>query len=184
MKWLTLLLLALVVTAMVAITPESSPTADAFTRYVNAKGMISLPEDFRNNFSHLGSWFVPEGDASGFHDVYMQPEAVDYYRKNSRFPDGAVLVKELRAHDSKPMTTGTPAWANQTLKQWFVMVKDEKGRFKNSHNWGEGWGWALFQPGKKGNISSNFRNDCLTCHIPAKESDWIYVEGYPTLAGK
>ncbi len=166
MKWITPLLLILLVAAMPAITPEPSPTVDAFTRYVEDNGAISMPEDFRKNFSHLGSWFVPEGDASGFHDVYMQPEAVGYYRKNGRFPDGAVLIKELRAHDSKAMTTGTPAWANQTLKQWFVMVKNEKGRFKESANWGEGWGWALFRPGKNGNVSQSFRADCLGCHIP------------------
>lgn len=36
---------------------------------VNSKGEISLPADFRKTMSHLGSWFVPEGEASGFHDV-------------------------------------------------------------------------------------------------------------------
>ena len=52
------------------------------------------------------------------------------------------------------MTTGTVGHAD-TLKGWFVMVKDSKGRY----------------PG----------NDCLSCHLPAEASDWICVQGYPSL---
>ena len=185
MKALIRPLLVLTTAALLAMTPKPAGSEKAlektFGTYVDEKGTIAMPEDFRKDFSHLGSWFVPEGEASGFHDVYAQAEAVDHYRKNGSFPDGAVLVKELRAHDSKAMTTGVPAWANTILKQWFVMVKDEKGRFKDNGSWGEGWGWALFQPGKKGNVSKNFRTDCMGCHVPAKATDWIYVEGYPTL---
>ena len=98
------------------------------------------------------------------------------------FPDGAVIVKELRAHSSGDYTTGEGvSYANETLKQWFVMVKDTKGRFPDNAIWGNGWGWALFQPGKDGNVATDYEADCLGCHIPAEASDWIYVEAYPTL---
>jgi hypothetical protein len=30
-------------------------------------------------------------------------------------------------------------------------------------------------------VASDFRTDCLGCHLPAKKSDWIYVDGYPVL---
>ncbi len=164
-----------------ATLPEGNLAAKTYTTHVSGTGEISLPADFRKGLAHLGSWFVPEGDASGFHDVYTQPEAIEAYRRTGSFPDGAVLIKELRGHDSGPMTTGVPAWANDTLKQWFVMVKDTEGRFPGNDSWGDGWGWALFQPGKTGNVSTNYKSDCLGCHIPAKQTDWIYVQGYPTL---
>lgn len=97
----------------------------AGTVVVDAKGNISLPEDFRQNMSHLGSWFVPEGDASGFHDVYMTADAVNHFRASGKFPDGAVMVKKLRGHKSGNYTTGqNVAFAGGGLKQWFVMVKD------------------------------------------------------------
>ena len=42
----------------------------AFSSNVDAKGSVQFPDNFRMTMVHLGSWFVPEGDASGFHDVY------------------------------------------------------------------------------------------------------------------
>lgn len=157
-----------------------------FSPYVDEKGQISLPDDFRINMVHLGSFFVPEGEASGFHDVYSSAETIVYYRKHGKFPDGATLVKELRAHASGDYTTGkNVSYATGDIKQWFVMVKDAKGRFPDNPIWGEGWGWALFKtdnPTK--NVSTSYKKDCLSCHFPAKDNDWIYVEGYPTLAPK
>jgi len=62
------------------------------------------------------------------------------------------------------------------------MVKDTKGRFKNNPIWGDGWGWALFKTDDTSkNASNDYKADCLGCHMPAKQNDWIYVEGYPTL---
>ena len=149
---------------------------------VDAKGHISLPEDFRQHMSHLGSWFVPEGDASGFHDVYMTPDAVSHFQAKGQFPNGAVIVKELRGHKTGNYTTGqNVAFAGGGLKQWFVMVKDTDNSYPDNPSWGDGWGWALFQPGKEGNVSNNYKTDCLGCHVPARSNDWIYVEAYPTL---
>ena len=175
-------ILVLVGIALMAATPSSpTPLAVTFDTIVSDSGDISLPDDFRKNMAHLGSWFVPEGDASGFHDVYTQPETIGRFRETGVFPDGAVLVKELRGHDAAQLTTGRANWSNDTLKQWFVMVKDSTGRFSGNANWGDGWGWALFQPGKDGNVSLSYRADCLGCHVPAKQTDWVYVAGYPTL---
>lgn len=157
-----------------------------FSPYVDDKGQISLPDDFRINMIHLGSFFVPEGEASGFHDVYASAETAKYYRKKGKFPDGATLVKELRAHATGDYTTGKDvSYATGEIKQWFVMVKDAGNRFPGNPIWGEGWGWALFKtdsPAK--NVSTSYKKDCLGCHVPAKDNDWIYVEGYPTLAPK
>lgn len=57
-----------------------------------------------------------------------------------------------------------------------------KGRFKDNANWGEGWGWALFEaPNRNINTSKGYQESCLSCHVPAKQTDWVYIEGYPTL---
>lgn len=153
------------------------------SKVVDDKGSIKLPENFKINMVHLGSWFVPEGGASGFHDVYTDKAAVMYYRENGKFPDGAVIVKELRASKAGDYTTGANvSHATGQLKQWFVMVKDSKGMYPKNASWGDGWGWALFKPGDtKTNVSSDYKVDCLTCHVPAKDTDWIYTEAYPVL---
>jgi len=164
----------------------AAETKSGFSAFVDKKGNISLPKDFRKTMSHLGSWFVPTGDASGFHDVYAQQSDVTAYRKTGKFPDGAVIIKELRASNAADYTTGkNVSFANETIKQWFVMIKDAKNRFPNNKNWGNGWGWALFKTDNPDlNVSKDFQKDCLGCHIPAKENDWVYIEGYPTLTGR
>ena len=156
---------------------------DTFSNHVSAEGVIKFPEGFRTSMVHLGSWFVPEGPASGFHDVYTEKATVEAYRKTGKFPDGATLVKELRASKAGDYTTGSGVnHSTGELKQWFVMIKDSKGRFNDNSLWGDGWGWALFKPGSKNiNAASNYQADCLGCHQPAKTNDWVYSEAYPIL---
>lgn len=132
---------------------------------------------------HLGSWFVPDGGASGFHDVYTERGSLEAFQESGRFPDGATLVKELRASESGNYSTGANvSHATDALKQWFVMIKDEKGRFDGNPLWGDGWGWALYKPNDpEKNVATDYKVDCLGCHIPAKSNDWVYTEAYPIL---
>ena len=174
------------VTTLFSLAVSTVTADDIFSSYVDAKGNISFPDGFRTSMVHLGSWFVPEGGASGFHDVYTEKTSVDAYRKTGQFPDGATLVKELRASKTGDYTTGKGvSHSTDGLKQWFVMVKDAKGRHANNPLWGDGWGWALFKPGDKAsNAASNYQADCLGCHQPAKANDWVYTEAYPILGSK
>jgi hypothetical protein len=115
------------------------------------------------------------------HVVYASPDTVAAYRKDGRFPDGSVLVKEVFEATTAAMTTGTVSRA-QKLQGWFVMVKDSKNSHPGNRLWGEGWGWSWFDAANPVKTTSkDFRNDCLGCHIPAKATDWIYVSGYPGL---
>ncbi len=173
--------LAGVLTAALMVSPVIAH--EGFSRYVDEQGNISFPEGFRTNMVHLGSWFVPAGDASGFHDVYTEKATAEAYRSTGKFPDGATLVKELRASNEGSYTTGQGvSYATDGLKQWFVMIKDTKGRFGDNPLWGDGWGWALFKPDDKAkNVATKYKTDCLGCHIPAKANDWVYTEAYPTL---
>lgn len=184
-----LLVLILITVISVAVSPAANAetmganSSSSFSDHVDDSGNISFPEDFRVTMVHLGSWYVPDGDASGFHDVYTEAESALAYRATGKFPDGATIVKELRAASNGNYTTGKGvAYANDSVKQWFVMVKDTQGRFPGNPLWGDGWGWALFASSDKSkNAASNYRSDCLGCHVPAQANDWIYIEAYPTL---
>ncbi|MGQ7844885.1 cytochrome P460 family protein [Granulosicoccus sp. 3-233] len=168
--------------ALSGIQMTSVVAQESFSPHVDADGSISLPEDFRINMVHLGSWFVPEGGASGFHDVYTEKASAEAYRETGMFPDGATLVKELRAHVSGSYTTGAGVGYATDLKQWFVMVKDSSNRFAANPVWGDGWGWALFTLDDPAtNAATDYKADCLGCHTPAKDKDWLYTEAYPTL---
>ena len=161
-----------------------APRAADFSSYVSKDGAISLPKDYRETFLHLGSWAVakkPSDPVFELHNVYAPLKDIQSFRKDGMFPDGATLVKEVTKVGSDKMTTGESSWSTDT-KIWFVMVKDSKGRFPDNDLWGDGWGWALFEakdPAR--NVATDYTSDCKTCHIPAKQDDWIYVRGYPVL---
>lgn len=180
---------SILTSALVATNAVYSQQANqsSFSPYVDPDGAITRPTNYRTQWAHLGSFAVIPGEevedpaAPGFHDVYTQPSTVEAYRKSGQFPDGAVLVKEIRTLDSAIMTTGEAYWAAEP-SVWFVMVKNRKGRFPNNPKWGDGWGWALFKAENPSvDVSKNYKEDCLSCHLPAKETDWVYVQGYPTL---
>ncbi len=166
---------------------DGSSTSDAsgFSPYVTKDGGISLPADYRERFLHLGTWAVAKKqDQPVFeeHSVYAPAKDVQAYRRDGKFPDGAVLVKEINNVGSDQLTTGQSSWSTNT-KVWFVMVKDARGRFPGNGLWGDGWGWALFEAkDPKRNVATDYKSDCLPCHVPAKKDDWVYVRGYSLLA--
>ena len=152
---------------------------------VDKAGNIRKPEDYRDRYQALGTFAVTafNGDTE-MHYTYAPPGTAEYYRKNKKFADGTVLVKEVFATDHAQMTTGDAHWAS-AIKVWFIMIKDAKGRYPGNPLWGDGWGWALYKsdaPDKQ--VATNYKKDCLGCHVPAEATDWVYIQGYPVLGAK
>ena len=152
---------------------------------VDKAGNIRKPMDYRDLYQFLGT-YTPTGSNGDteMHVTYASPGAAQYYRKNGKFADGTVLVKETFMTDHAQFTTGDARWATNT-NVWFVMIKDSKHRFPNNPLWGDGWGWALFKadaPDKQ--VATSFKKNCLSCHVPAQSTDWLYVQGYPVLKSK
>jgi len=192
---LAVLFFATILLAGVALAETDKPVASN----VDPKtGAISVPEDY-TLWPTLGTWTHAkvDGDAATIHEyhvVYTQPETIEYYQKKRRFPDGAVLVKELLHAESMSMTTGPVVGHATTLKGFFVLVRDTKGRFKNSSLWGDGWGWSFFNADDLvKTTSTDYKIDCVPCHTPAKDlapqnakkdDKWIYTLGYPVLRKK
>ena len=164
----------------------SKATADepAARAVVDAHGSLRVPAGYRTSYQFLGSWAVADGvgkSPSQLHVVYASRATITAYLKDKRFPDGSVLVKEVFQTETGKMMTGTVSRA-QTLKGWFVMVKDSENTHPGNALWGDGWAWSWFDadnPSKT--TSTNYKGDCLPCHVPARATDWIYVQGYPPL---
>jgi Cytochrome P460 len=157
------------------------PKAEAV---VDANGNLHVPDAYRTTYQSLGTWAVAADQGEGskeLHVVYASPGTITAYRKSGRFPDGAVFVKEVIEAATGQMTTGTVSRA-ETLKGWFVMMKDSKGRYAGNKLWGDGWGWSWFDAADPlKTTSTDYKTDCLPCHVPAQASDWVYVDGYPPL---
>ncbi|MGI9327878.1 MAG: cytochrome P460 family protein [Pseudomonadales bacterium] len=183
-----------VIISMASLCTSSASMADdrfasAYKDLVDNVGNITLPADFRAEWTFLGTWSVAEKTvgsadagkrgAAGLHNVYTQPGVAQFYQKNGAFPDGAIVIKELLKGKTAPMTTGTVSHGTE-VEGWFVMVKDTQQRFRENPLWGDGWGWVLFGPDRVAQTTS-YKTECLTCHVPAKDTDWIYIDGYPML---
>lgn len=161
---------------------ESRPVVVPPGKFSAADGSIRLPEDYRR-WTHLGTWYVAEGKNGEInsHQIYAEPEAVAEFRKTQKWPHGATIVKEVRSTKSGKLTTGQGTW-DGPMQLWFVMVKDTKRTFPGNPIWGRGWGWGLYMADDpKKNTCTDYKIDCLGCHIPAQKTDWVFQHGYPVL---
>jgi len=181
----SMVVLALVVLACYPQVKSQTESPSKGFGLVDKTGNIRKPADFKDLYQTLGVYTpVDLNNNTEMHYTYASPGTAAYYRKTGKFADGTVLVKEVFATDHAQMTTGDAHWASGT-KVWFVMIKDEKGRYPGNPLWGDGWGWALFKsdaPDKQ--VATDYKKDCLGCHIPAKATDWVYIQGYPVLKSK
>ena len=59
-------------------------------KYVGKDGAITLPEDYRLKWIHLGSWYIEDkkGGPGEVHDVYAEPETVAAFRKYWQMASG------------------------------------------------------------------------------------------------
>lgn len=187
--WFPLTVIAITVAALVQFytmrpgQADEAPTA-GFTECVDVKGNISLPDDFETRYVHLGTVAVaskPGEPVKELHGTYTRKEDLEAFQRDGRFPDGAVLVKDVRAVTGEKLTTGTASYS-AAVKIWFVMVKDSQGRFPGNDLWGDGWGWGLFEgKDRKKQVAVNYATECRSCHVPVRDSDWIYTKCYPAL---
>jgi Cytochrome P460 len=170
--------------AMVAVAAFGQMDATKPESVADASGNLHVPDVYRTIYHSLGTWAVGADQGPGakeLHVVYASPGTIAAYRSNGSFPDGAVLVKEVFETATGKMTTGTVSHA-ETLKGWFVMVRDTKGLHPDNKLWGDGWGWSWFDAVNPSKTTSNdYKADCRPCHVPAQATNWIYVGGYPTL---
>jgi len=162
------------------VRPQRTTSFDGF-QLVDKSGNIRKPADYRDRYELLGTYMVLDPKGDQMHVTYASPGTAAYYRKTGKFPDGSVMVKEIFSTDKAKLTTGDAHWASG-IQVWFVQIKDEKNRYSNNPLWGDGWGWALFKadaPDKQ--VATDYKKDCLGCHVPAKSTDWTYIQGYPVL---
>jgi hypothetical protein len=170
--------------AGIALHFTSASAADPQRGVADKQGNLRVPENYRAHFEYLGTWSIAASGNPGakeMHIVFASPGTVSAYKRSKTFPDGTVLIKEVVQTTTEPMTTGTVSRYSHLLG-WFVMQKDSKNTHAGNALWGDGWGWSWFDADKPTKTTSmDYKKDCLPCHQPAKSTDWIYLQGYPTL---
>ncbi len=118
---------------------SQSPDTPKGFQFVDKAGNIRKPSGVRDTYQMLGAYTVLDPKGNQMHMTYATPGTPAAYRKTGKFPDGTVLVKEVLGTEHAQMTTGDAHWASGT-KVWFVLIKDDKGRYPGNPLWGDGWG--------------------------------------------
>ncbi|MFA5949432.1 MAG: cytochrome P460 family protein [Hyphomicrobium sp.] len=163
-----------------AVNQQAKPST------VEAEPVLRVPTaDYRRDWVQLGTFSVladkPENGAKQLHAVYTARENLAAYLKDGKFPDGAVIVKDVWAAKTEPLTTGTASYAGD-LAGRFVMIKDAAGKLGSGPRFGDGWGWAFYEGSETSKtVTADYKSACLTCHEPARKQDLLYLQGYPIL---
>jgi len=192
---------AAVATLVVGATLGTSFGTDAVAESVRgwgpkwtASGELELPKDFRT-WVFLGAPLTPNALNDGnagfpeYHNVYVQPEAYQSYRKTGQFPEGTILVKELQLTLSGTNTDGSRiepsgrGYFPGTLNGIDISVKDSE-RFKDTN----GWGYFNFghhaQPYAQ-TAAAQSKDACAGCHMSANGTNMVFTRFYtPILEAK
>jgi hypothetical protein len=85
------------------INAQSKAVFDGF-KVVDKNGNISKPGDYRDIFQMIGAYAVIDPKGNELHYSYASPGAIDSYRRNKKFADGTVLVKEVFGTEHAQLT--------------------------------------------------------------------------------
>jgi hypothetical protein len=146
-----------------------------------ADGKLVFPKDYRS-WVYLSTGLdmsyrdTAPGTAHAFDSVFVNREAYEGYMKTGTWPDGTVMVLEVRKGQSKGSINQAGMFQTDLLGAE-VHVKDTT-RFKKD-------GWAFFP--KRGEDPSKAlpeTSDCNVCHEQHGAVDTTFVQFYPTLMPK
>ena len=148
-----------------------------------ADGKLKRPVGYRK-WTYVGEVVTPndmnDGEASfpEFHSVYMDPQSFAAYEQTGKFPDGAVVVKELSSVGSNNASSGNGYFQGE-FTGLEAAIKDSR-RFKD-----EPGNWAYFSFGHKyplkAEASKNAAAACNQCHQDSAKTDWVFTQYYPVL---
>jgi hypothetical protein len=152
-------------------------SAQASAAQYTPEGLMQLPKDYRD-WVFLSSGMDMSYSAGGmdhhmFDNVFVNPDAYKVFVSTGTWPDGAVLLTEVRRGTGKGSINKSGTFQTTEIMGVEVHVKDSK-RFAGS--------WAFFafdgdQPAKMIPQSAG----CYSCHAAHAAVDNTFVQFYPTL---
>ncbi|MCW5981438.1 MAG: cytochrome P460 family protein [Bryobacteraceae bacterium] len=150
-----------------------------------ADGALIRPSNYREWIflsSGLGMTYGPNAPASGaplrFDNVFVNPSSYQAFRRTGRWPDGTVLVLEVRESQSRGSINERGHYQT-SIAAIEANVKDSR-RFPNG-------GWAFFDLTPRGEDSPKAvsavppGNNCEKCHSTNGAVDNTFVQFYPEL---
>ena len=114
-----------------------------------------------------------------FHNVYIDPESYNEYKKTGKFRDGTLMVKELVSVGSKSAASGN-GYFQGDFTGLEVAMKDSKQFPKEPGNWGY---FSFTNPDGtlKSKATAFPTAECNACHQAAAAEDLVFTQYYPIL---
>jgi Cytochrome P460 len=143
-------------------------------------GQLRAPEQYRD-WVYLSSGFDMSYNPGGqmgaqhqFDNVFVNPEAYRVFKEKGTWPDGTMLVLEVRGAEGRASINQNGSYQGSQVRGVEVHVKDST-RFQGN--------WAFFgfdsnKTAQKIPVSA----DCYSCHQQHGAVDTTFVQFYPTLA--
>jgi hypothetical protein len=154
------------------------PGWGAALRYTPDGGMVR-PADYRD-WIFLSSGLDMSYDAAAmkmdhsmFNNVFVNPEAYRVFLQTGHWPDGTMLVLEVRKAGTAQSPLRHGQYQTGDLMGLEAHVRDAS-RFKN------GWAFFSFDDGGTGKKIAE-GSDCERCHEAHAAVDTSFVQFYPTL---
>lgn len=148
-------------------------------------GELQRPVGFRE-WVYVGTPVTPNDMNNGkapfpeFHNVYVDPSTWSQWKETGRFPDGAVVIKELISVGSKKAVSGNGYFMGEYIGL--------EAAIKSSSDFPDEPGnWAYFSFSTpdhetlKGSSEPFPTSSCNSCHDANAGDDWVFTQYYPAL---
>jgi hypothetical protein len=149
----------------------------------NAEGELIRPEGYRE-WVYVGTPLTPNDMNRGkapfpeFHNVYIDRESFDEWKRSGTFRDGTILMKELVSVGSKQASSGKGYFMGEYIG--LEATIKSKDRFPD-----EPGNWGYFSFGHEIPLAVTATafpaSDCNACHEDNAADDWVFTQFYPVL---
>ena len=179
---LLLCVFALLISLALQAKSQKAVAARVDAARYSASGDLMFPSDYREwiflssgvNMSYSPNAGAAEPDRPIFDNVFVNPESYRAFLADGRWPDGTVMVLEIRRGSNKGSINQAGHYQGTDLRDIEVHVKDTQ-RFEG--------GWAFFGFTREGGGGKKFAQSasCYSCHQEHGAVDTTFVQFYPTL---
>jgi hypothetical protein len=150
-------------------------------------GKLRRPTGYRE-WIHVGTPVTPNDLNDGaaafpeFHNVYIDPESWNHWKKTGEFRDGTVMIKELISVSAKGATSGNGYFMGD-----FIGLEAEIKSSKYFPDEPGNWAYFSFTQPDHESLAKEATafptTACNACHDAAAADDWVFTQYYPVLRG-
>ena len=176
-------LVGIIMISIVALLTANAVSAkESFTI---KNGELQRPTGYRE-WIQVGTPLTPNDLNDGkanfpeFHNVYIDPESWDHWKKTGKFREGTVFVKEMVSVGSKSAASGNGYFMGEFIGLE-VTIKS-KAAFPNEPG---NWAYFSFSSPDHKTIKETAQAfpaaACNSCHEKSAKDDFVFTQYYPVL---